>query len=145
MELALADMLRGTATHGGQGWKWTTRKSCARCGARARMASSQSLHPVRALFFDVFGTLADWRSSIAREAEAILQPTGHRLDWLAIADAWRGEYQGAMEAVRTGSIPFCKLDVLHRRNLERILPRFGITGLSEEVLANLNLAWHRLD
>ena len=75
---------------------------------------------VKALFFDVFGTLVDWRTSIAREAEAALKPRGHALDWGAFADAWRGEYQGAMEEVRAGRIPFCKLDVLHRRNLERI-------------------------
>ena len=99
----------------------------------------------KALFFDVFGTLVDWRTSVAREAEAALKPLGHALDWLAFADAWRDEYQPAMDAVRTGEIPFCRLDVLHRRNLERILPRFGLSGLGEEVLARLNLAWHRLD
>jgi 2-haloacid dehalogenase len=100
---------------------------------------------VKALFFDVFGTLTDWRNSIAREAEAALKPLGVNADWLAFADAWRGEYQGAMDEVRLGRIPFCKLDVLHRVNLEKILPRFDISGLSEEVLQDLNLAWHRLD
>jgi 2-haloacid dehalogenase len=101
---------------------------------------------VEALFFDVFGTLADWRTSIAREAKAILSPLGHdEIDWLAFADAWRGEYQPGMEEVRSGKIPFSKLDVLHRRNLERLLPRFDLVDLSEETLRNLNLAWHRLD
>jgi 2-haloacid dehalogenase len=100
---------------------------------------------VKALFFDVFGTLVDWRSSIAREAAAILKPRGHALDWLAFADAWRDEYQPGMEEVRSGRIPFSKLDVLHRRNLERILPRFAIKDLPEDVLRDLNLAWHRLD
>ena len=101
--------------------------------------------PVKALFFDVFGTLVDWRTSIAREAEHILRPLGRTLDWPAFADAWRGEYQPAMEEVRADALPFSKLDVLHRRNLERILPRFGLAGLAEDVLADLNLAWHRLD
>ena len=100
---------------------------------------------IKALFLDVFGTLVDWRTSIAREAEATLAPLGHVLDWLAFADAWRGEYQPAMEEIRAGRLPFCKLDLLHRRNLERILPRFAIAGLSEETLTALNLAWHRLD
>ena len=109
------------------------------------MADPFSPQRVKALFFDVFGTLVDWRTSIARETEAILKPLGHDLDWLAFADAWRGEYQPAMDEVRDGAIPFCKLDVLHRRNLERILPRFGIAPPSEETLAQLNLAWHRLD
>jgi 2-haloacid dehalogenase len=100
---------------------------------------------IKALFFDVFGTLVDWRSSVAREAQALLAPRGYALDWLAFADAWRGEYQGAMEEVRAGRIPFCKLDVLHRRNLERILPRFGVASLGDDALNDLNLAWHRLD
>ena len=100
---------------------------------------------VKALLFDVFGTLVDWRSGVAREAEAVLKPRGYALDWPALADAWRGEYQGAMEEVRSGRIPFCKLDVLHRRNLDRILPRFGLGALGDEERRALNLAWHRLD
>jgi 2-haloacid dehalogenase len=102
-------------------------------------------HAPKALFFDVFGTLVDWRTSIAREAELILKPLGHSIDWLAFADSWRGEYQPAMEEIRSGRLPFCKLDILHRRNVELVLPRFGVAGLSEETLQNLNLAWHRLD
>ena len=100
---------------------------------------------VKALFFDVFGTLVDWRTSIAREAEALLKPKGITLDYSAFADAWRGEYQGALEEVRAGRIPFRKLDILHRRNLELTLRRFAVTGLSEDEKRNLNLAWHRLD
>jgi 2-haloacid dehalogenase len=100
---------------------------------------------VKALFFDVFGTLVDWRSSIAREAEAVLKAKGVSLDYLAFADAWRGEYQGAMEEVRAGRIGFCKLDILHRRNLELTLKRFDVGNLTEDERRNLNLAWHRLD
>jgi 2-haloacid dehalogenase len=99
----------------------------------------------KALLFDVFGTLVDWRTSIARESEQVLKPLGVAVDWLAFADAWRGEYQGAMDQVRDGHIPFCKLDILHRRNLDRILPRFNISGIAENALQYLNLAWHRLD
>jgi 2-haloacid dehalogenase len=100
---------------------------------------------VKALLFDVFGTLVDWRTSVAREAEALLGPRGYALDWPAFADAWRGEYQGSMEEVRSGRVPFRKLDVLHRRNLDRILPRFAAGALGEEERRALNLAWHRLD
>jgi 2-haloacid dehalogenase len=100
---------------------------------------------VKALLFDVFGTLVDWRTSIARESERLLGPLGHKVDWVAFADAWRGRYQPSMEEIRSGRRPFCKLDVLHRGNLEYILPQFGISGLSEPVLQELNLAWHRLD
>ncbi len=100
---------------------------------------------IRAMFFDVFGTLVDWRTGVAREADRVLGPLGYALDWTAFADAWRAEYQPGMEDVRSGRIPFCKLDVLHRHNLERFMPRFGLTGLSETVRQELTLAWHRLD
>jgi 2-haloacid dehalogenase len=100
---------------------------------------------VKALFFDVFGTLVDWRSSIAREAETLLRPKAVTLDYFAFADAWRGEYQGALEEVRAGRIGFCKLDVLHRRNLELTLKRFAVGNLTEDEKRNLSLAWHRLD
>lgn len=109
------------------------------------MRADTPMAGVRALFFDVFGTLVDWRSSVAREAERVLAPLGHSLDWAAFADAWRAEYQPGMEEVRSGRIPFSKLDVLHRRNLERFAPRFGLAGLSDSVLHELTLAWHRLD
>src|ERR1700744_4705552 len=100
---------------------------------------------IKALFFDTFGTLTDWRTSIAREAEAALQPRGYSLHWASFADAWRGEYQGAMEEVRSGRRPYCKLDVLHRNNLDIVLKRFGVATLTEDELHNLNMAWHRLD
>jgi len=100
---------------------------------------------VNALFFDVFGTLVDWRTGIARDAQALLEPQGIAIDWLDFADAWRAQYQPTMEEVRAGRIPFSKLDVLHRRNLERIRPRFGLGKLDEATLAGLTLAWHRLD
>jgi 2-haloacid dehalogenase len=101
--------------------------------------------PVKALFFDVFGTLVDWRTSVAREAGRILGTLGYKSDWAAFADAWRGEYQPGMEEVRSGRLPFSKLDVLHRHNLERLLPRFGLQNLSDEVLHDVTLVWHRLD
>ncbi len=109
------------------------------------MLAEASILGVRALFFDVFGTLVDFRTSVAREAERLLSPSGYRLAWSSFADAWRAEYQPTMEEVRAGREPFVKLDVLHRRNLERILPRFGVPALPEETMAELNLAWHRLD
>ena len=99
---------------------------------------------VKALFFDVFGTVVDWHSGIAREAENVLRPAGYELDWIAFADAWRAEYQPAMEEVRSGRLAFCKLDILHRRNLDRIRLRFGLSDLNEELCGRLNTAWHRL-
>ena len=100
----------------------------------------------RALLFDVFGTCVDWRSSIAREGEAL----GRRLrvsgvDWLAVADAWRGQYQPQMETVRSGKRPWTTLDVLHREALDTVLPAFGLDDVSDTDRDEFTLAWHRLD
>lgn len=100
---------------------------------------------IKACIFDVFGTLVDWRGSIAREAQSLLAPLGVSLDWAAFADAWRAQYQPAMEDVRTGRLPFSKLDVLHRRNLDVILKAHRIDHIDEATRQLLNLAWHRLD
>jgi 2-haloacid dehalogenase len=100
---------------------------------------------IKALLFDVFGTLVDWRGSIAREAQAILAPLGVAIDASAFADAWRGQYQPAMDEVRSGRLRFSKLDVLHRRNLDMVLREFGLDRIDEPTRVQLNLAWHRLD
>ena len=97
---------------------------------------------MKALMFDVFGTLVDWRSGVARELQRGLRIGADEADELA--DAWRAEYQPAMEEVRAGRIAFCKLDVLHRRNLELVLERFGHDA-DEATRRELVLAWHRLD
>jgi 2-haloacid dehalogenase len=99
----------------------------------------------KALFFDVFGTLVDWRSGVAREARVVLAPKGFEIDWDAFADAWRSEYQPGMEEIRAGRAPFTRLDVVHRRNLERILARFGLETIDEATRHALVLAWHKLD
>src|SRR5271154_5785981 len=104
-----------------------------------------NVSPVKALFFDVFGTLVDWYSGVAREAERILKPRGISLDWGEFAVAWRAGYQAGMEPIRSGQSPFVRLDVIHRRILDGILPRFGLARLDEATHADLNLAWHRLD
>src|SRR6476660_9188325 len=101
--------------------------------------------PLKALLFDVFGTLVDWRGSIAREARATLSPLGIVLDWPAFADAWRAQYQPAMDEVRAGRLPFSKLDALHRRNLDVVLHAFALDAVDERTRAHLNLAWHGLD
>jgi 2-haloacid dehalogenase len=107
-----------------------------------------SLNGVRALLFDVFGTVVDWRSGVAREAAPSLKRhSAEGIDPAAFADAWRQRYQPAMEAVRSGRRPFTRLDVLHRENLEAVLPEFSIdpSRVSPAELDTLNLAWHRLD
>src|SRR5580698_5244145 len=100
---------------------------------------------IRALTFDVFGTVVDWRGGVAHEAEALLGPLGHALDWGAFADGWRARYMPAMAKVARGERPFEILDTLHRENLVELLAETGITGLGEAEIDELNLAWHRLD
>src|SRR5262249_1155550 len=101
--------------------------------------------PVQALFFDVFGTLVDFRTGVAREAERILKPLGFAFDWLAFADAWPAEYHPAMDEIRAGPAPCCNLGALHGSNLRRILAWFGVSELPGTVIDDLNLAWLGLD
>ncbi|OLD96137.1 MAG: haloacid dehalogenase [Candidatus Rokubacteria bacterium 13_1_20CM_4_68_9] len=104
------------------------------------------LDQVKALTFDVFGTVADWRGSITREGEALARSKNiHGVDWAKFADAWRALYQPMMQEVRSGRRPWTKLDDLHRMNLDRVLRDFSITGLSEPEIDHLNRVWHRLD
>lgn len=100
---------------------------------------------IKALTFDVFGTVVDWRTSIAREAEAVGRPKGIDVDWTAFAVAWRKLYQPQMQRVRSGELPWTKLDDLHRMSLDRLIVEFGITGLTAAETDHLNRAWHRLD
>ncbi len=94
----------------------------------------------RALIFDVFGTLVDWRTGIARAVRAALGPG---IDAEGFADAWRAEYDPAMATVRAGGRRYVALEVLHRENLARILPRFG-QQLDDAAAARLTDAWERL-
>lgn len=100
---------------------------------------------VKVLLFDVFGTLVDWHGSIAREVRGVLGAQGIEVDGAAFATAWRDQYQPAMEEVRSGRLPFSKLDVLHRRNLDVVLEQFDLARIDEATKVHLNLAWHRLD
>ena len=124
----------------------------ATCSGTARVSQAAEKTPgegtmqnVKALVFDVFGTLVDWRNGVARESQRVLEPLGHKLDWIAFADAWRAQYQPSMEEVRSGRLPFSKLDIIHRRMLDLVRPKFGLENLDEPTMRELNLAWHRLD
>ena len=100
---------------------------------------------VKALVFDVFGTVVDWRNSVAREVAAAARRIGVETDGIALADAWRTEYAPSMDRVRRGELPWTTVDVLHRAALDALLPRFGLGALDAAARAHLNRAWHRLD
>ena len=95
----------------------------------------------KVLAFDIFGTVVDWHGSIMREVQALYP----QVDGNAFALAWRAGYQPAMQRVRSGELGWTRIDELHRLILETLLPRFGLTHLSEAERQHLNRVWHRLD
>jgi 2-haloacid dehalogenase len=99
---------------------------------------------VKALTFDVFGTVVDWRGSIAREVRAFAQEKKLRVNASKFADAWRSGYRPAMNRVANGELPWTKIDVLHRMILDDVLIKFRVTALSEAEKVQLNRVWHRL-
>jgi 2-haloacid dehalogenase len=102
------------------------------------------LEDVKALCFDIFGTVVDWRTSITREGQLLQQRLAlPAQDWAAFADDWRAGYQPAMHEVRTGALPWTDIDGLHRRILDRVLAQRGLV-LTEADAADFNRVWHRL-
>jgi 2-haloacid dehalogenase len=104
-----------------------------------------TLPPPRALAFDVFGTVVDWRSSVARAAAPVLAAAGHGdVDPLWFTDAWRSRYFTGMRRYAKSGRGFVKLDILHREMLDELLAETGI-AMADSDRAMLVLAWHRLD
>jgi 2-haloacid dehalogenase len=105
-----------------------------------------ALLSVKALVFDVFGTVVDWRGSVIREGEALGREKGLRVDWPRFADEWRKEgYTDAIARIRRGEAPWALADDLHRAKLDELLERHDIGGLNEQDVEHFNRVWHRLD
>jgi 2-haloacid dehalogenase len=127
-----------------------TRRELLQAGAVVLSSGLSSAQPasqsasVKALVFDTFGTVVDWRTSVAREIETVAKRRGQTIDGAKFADAWRAGYRPGMDRVRKGELPWTNLDKLHRMILDRILIDFKVTGLSEAETDNLNRVWHRL-
>ncbi|MCH7531377.1 MAG: haloacid dehalogenase type II [Gemmatimonadetes bacterium] len=109
-----------------------------------RAVRPQEVSDVVALTFDVFGTVVDWRTSIIREGRMLSQAKGLEVDWERFADRWRAGYGPAMNQVRTGELPWMKIDQLHRRILDDLVIEFKLSDLSEGEIDDLNRVWHRL-
>ena len=104
-----------------------------------------AIERVRALVFDVFGTVVDWRGSIIREGAALGRARGLDIDWPRFADEWRRDgYHGGMARIRSGQAPYMSTDALFRTKLDELLPKYGITGLSEAEVEHVNHVWRRL-
>lgn len=100
---------------------------------------------IKALVFDVFGTVVDWRTSLIDDFTAWSAKRGIQGDWTALVDGWRGLYAGSMDEVRKHpERGYVILDVLHRRSLEKLVAQLGITGLTDADLYYLTRGWHRL-
>ncbi len=100
---------------------------------------------VKALIFDVFGTVVDWRTSLINDLTSWSASRGVKADWETLVDAWRQAYMPSMDTVRHHpERGFVKLDTLHRQSLEILVEKFGIAGLTEDDLHHMNLGWHRL-
>src|SRR5437763_8141320 len=100
---------------------------------------------VKALVFDTFGTVVDWRGSIIAEGAAWNKAKGVAIDWASLADRWRAAYAPSMDRVRKGEVPWTKLDDLHRASLETLLPEFKITNWSAADKDHWLHVWHRLN
>jgi 2-haloacid dehalogenase len=99
---------------------------------------------MKALLFDTFGTIVDWRSSLIDELTAFGRERGITAEWPGLVDAWRAAYAPSMNRVRQGLQPWTILDVLHRTTLDKLITEFGLPNLSESDRAYLNRGWHRL-
>ncbi len=108
------------------------------------MKQRLDISQIKALAFDVFGTLVDWRTTIIRECTLHGNSKGISLDWALFADAWRAGYAPAMDKVRNGESPWMNIDRIHRMILDQLLMDFNIKGLSEGEKDELNRVWHRL-
>ena len=103
-----------------------------------------ALEEIKALTFDVFGTVVDYRTTIVAEGKRLGEARGFDVDWAAFADAWRGRYRPSLDRVMRGELPWTNLDALHRAALDELLEEFGIRGLPEGEKEHLNGVWHRL-
>ncbi|MFQ6018209.1 MAG: haloacid dehalogenase type II [Kiloniellaceae bacterium] len=108
-------------------------------------ASAMAVSGVKALTFDVFGTVVDWRGGIIAEAKALGEAKGLSLDWEAFVDDWKSCYRAGMDRVNSGEIPWMTVDEIYRAKLDELLVAYGITGLCEAETARFNRVWHRLD
>jgi len=100
---------------------------------------------IKALTFDTFGTVVDWRSSILRDFTAFGKEHKLDVDWAALIDEWKTAYRPGMAAVNNGTAPWTTVDRIYRAKLDELLPRYGLAQLGEDDRTRLNRVWHRLD
>jgi 2-haloacid dehalogenase len=102
------------------------------------------MNGIRALVFDTFGTLVDWRGGMIAHLSSWGDARGIQADWPTLVDAWRMDYPPSLDRVRKGERPWANLDVLHRESFERLAPKFGVPAQDDEGLNALARFWHDL-
>jgi 2-haloacid dehalogenase len=107
------------------------------------MTASQP-RPPRAILFDTFGTVVDWRTSLIDDLSDYAATRNITADWPALVDAWRANYAPSMDRVRKGAQPWTNLDDLHRATLDVLIERMTIQSLTETDRDHINRGWHRL-
>ena len=100
---------------------------------------------LKALVFDTFGTVVDWRTSLIEDFRAFGKRKVINVDWEALVDEWKTSYRPGMDAVRSGKWPWTRVDQIYRKKLDEILPKYGVIGLEENEKVYLNRVWHRLN
>lgn len=103
------------------------------------------LSNVRALTFDVGGTVFDWHSSISAEVQRLADDRGVSVDVSRFANDWRRGMFQRLDKVRSGELPWANADEIHRRVLDDVAPSFAALELTSSDLDELNLVWHRLN
>ena len=106
--------------------------------------STHPLSEIRAILFDVVGSVVDWRTSLITDLTAWSAARGWTADWAGLVDDWRGAYAPSMDRVRKGELPWTILDELHRSTLADLARKYGLPNLSDAELDHINRGWHRL-
>lgn len=97
----------------------------------------------RALLFDVFGTVVDWRGALIGDVGAFGAARGIDADWPAFVDAWKAGYRPGMDAVREGRRGWANVETLYRERLDAIATDFGLGGLDAAARGELVRLWRR--
>jgi 2-haloacid dehalogenase len=113
-------------------------------GGQRGAGSGHGMSGVKAILFDVFGSVVDWRGSLIADLSAWGANAHPDADWTGLVDAWRGAYAPAMNRVRRGEIPWTNLDDLQRASLRELAPKFGLPALRADEIEHINRGWHRL-
>ncbi len=100
---------------------------------------------IKALAFDVGGTVVDWHTGISRQLAAFGREKGIEADWVALTKAWR--MQGLQAAINKSrkEVPEGNIDGAHRETLDQVLSDAGVEGFSAADRDEMTLFWHRLD